>query len=183
MGCDFAGDIVELGKNAQDLGFKVGDPVAGFTRGGALDSANGTFQGAPLISPITYFLLTSMTLEYVKANPKLVSLFDIDSQRVTDYDVVDLACAHGCAFVRRRGRDGRNLTVHCGPRPVSSPQTAQALGAHQGAIPGSSPRKPLKPMHPLSLLFHRLLFGQVRPQSESSRSASPSCLDCVWPRQ
>ncbi|KAF9510973.1 hypothetical protein BS47DRAFT_1471976 [Hydnum rufescens UP504] len=30
IGCDFAGDIVELGSEAQDKGFKVGDPVSGF---------------------------------------------------------------------------------------------------------------------------------------------------------
>lgn len=45
VGCDFAGDVVELGKNAQGSSFKVGDAVAGFIRGGAIDPANGTFQG------------------------------------------------------------------------------------------------------------------------------------------
>jgi len=44
IGCDFAGDIVELGSEAQDKGFKVGDPVSGFVRGGFQHSDIGTFQ-------------------------------------------------------------------------------------------------------------------------------------------
>ncbi|KAF8311462.1 GroES-like protein [Clavulina sp. PMI_390] len=70
LGSDFAGDVVELGAEAQNKarcwltfvlnisciltynsnmdvifqGFKVGDGVAGFTRGGALDKDNGSFQ-------------------------------------------------------------------------------------------------------------------------------------------
>ncbi|KAF8311485.1 GroES-like protein [Clavulina sp. PMI_390] len=44
LGSDFAGDIVEVGSEAESKGFKVGDAVAGFTRGGALDKDNGSFQ-------------------------------------------------------------------------------------------------------------------------------------------
>jgi len=51
LGCDFAGDVVELGKDAEGKGFKVGDPVAGFLRGGAIDSANGAFQGYVKMHP------------------------------------------------------------------------------------------------------------------------------------
>ncbi|KAG8959626.1 hypothetical protein FRC03_007689 [Tulasnella sp. 419] len=53
-GCDFAGDIVEIGRLAEGKGFKVGDSVAGFVRGGYNDSANGAFQ------------------EYLKAPPELI---------------------------------------------------------------------------------------------------------------
>lgn len=49
MGCDFAGDIAALGKDAEGKGFKVGDAVAGFLRGGIPDSANGSFQGTRVV--------------------------------------------------------------------------------------------------------------------------------------
>lgn len=45
-GSDFAGDVVKVGKNAEPKGPKLGDMVAGFTRGGAMDPANGAFQGS-----------------------------------------------------------------------------------------------------------------------------------------
>jgi len=54
MGSDFAGDIVAVGAGAQSSGFKVGDAVAGFLRGGFYDSANGAFQ------------------EYVRSLPELI---------------------------------------------------------------------------------------------------------------
>ncbi|KAG8966253.1 hypothetical protein FRC03_012264 [Tulasnella sp. 419] len=54
LGCDFAGDIVEIGKNVAHTGLQVGDAVAGFIRGGFDDSNNGSFQ------------------EYVKAFPEMV---------------------------------------------------------------------------------------------------------------
>ncbi|KAF8311460.1 GroES-like protein [Clavulina sp. PMI_390] len=44
LGSDFAGDVVEVGSEAQTKGFKIGDAVAGFTRGGILDRENGSFQ-------------------------------------------------------------------------------------------------------------------------------------------
>jgi len=44
IGCDFAGDIVELGSEAKDKGFKVGDAVSGFVRGGFIHPDIGTFQ-------------------------------------------------------------------------------------------------------------------------------------------
>ncbi|KAF8311465.1 GroES-like protein [Clavulina sp. PMI_390] len=44
LGSDFAGDIVEVGSEAQNKGFKIGDAVAGFTRGGSIDEQNGSFQ-------------------------------------------------------------------------------------------------------------------------------------------
>ncbi|KAF8311483.1 GroES-like protein, partial [Clavulina sp. PMI_390] len=44
LGSDFAGDVVEVGSEAASKGFKVGDAVAGFTRGGAIDNNNGSFQ-------------------------------------------------------------------------------------------------------------------------------------------
>ncbi|KDQ18861.1 hypothetical protein BOTBODRAFT_126684 [Botryobasidium botryosum FD-172 SS1] len=53
-GSDFAGDIVQIGADAEGKGFRVGDAVAGFTRGGAIDPDNGAFQ------------------EYVTAYPELV---------------------------------------------------------------------------------------------------------------
>ncbi|KAG9015066.1 hypothetical protein FRB90_004945 [Tulasnella sp. 427] len=43
-GCDFAGDVVKLAPGAEDKGLKVGDAVAGFVRGGFVDSNNGSFQ-------------------------------------------------------------------------------------------------------------------------------------------
>ena len=45
-GSDFAGTIAEVGPEAEGKGFKVGDDVAGFTRGGFYDDTNGAFQGA-----------------------------------------------------------------------------------------------------------------------------------------
>jgi len=44
IGCDFAGDVAAVGSNAQSKGFSVGDPVAGFVRGGFVVSDNGAFQ-------------------------------------------------------------------------------------------------------------------------------------------
>lgn len=44
IGCDFAGDVVEVGADASSKGFKVGDPVAGFIRGGFVEKENGAFQ-------------------------------------------------------------------------------------------------------------------------------------------
>ncbi|KDQ11911.1 hypothetical protein BOTBODRAFT_176905 [Botryobasidium botryosum FD-172 SS1] len=44
VGSDFAGDIVQIGAEAEGKGFSVGDAVAGYIRGGALDRDNGTFQ-------------------------------------------------------------------------------------------------------------------------------------------
>jgi NADPH:quinone reductase-like Zn-dependent oxidoreductase len=44
IGCDFAGEIVQLGKNAENKSFKVGDAVSGFVRGGAHDKDNAAFQ-------------------------------------------------------------------------------------------------------------------------------------------
>ncbi|KAG8966900.1 hypothetical protein FRC05_002348 [Tulasnella sp. 425] len=52
LGCDFAGDVVQVGKNVTSI--KVGDAVAGFIRGGYMESGNGSFQ------------------EYMKADPTLV---------------------------------------------------------------------------------------------------------------
>lgn len=43
-GSDFAGDVVRIGKNAEDKGVKVGDAVAGFVRASA-NPGNGAFQG------------------------------------------------------------------------------------------------------------------------------------------
>jgi len=54
VGSDFAGDIVQIGADAEGKGFRVGDAVAGFIRGGAIDPDNGAFQ------------------EYVTAFPELV---------------------------------------------------------------------------------------------------------------
>ncbi|KAG8835646.1 hypothetical protein FRC18_000195 [Serendipita sp. 400] len=42
VGCDFAGDIAAIGKNV--TGWKVGDPVGGFVRGGFVVNDNGAFQ-------------------------------------------------------------------------------------------------------------------------------------------
>jgi len=45
VGCDFSGIIVKLGKAVDPAnGFKIGDAVAGFIRGGYNDSDNGAFQ-------------------------------------------------------------------------------------------------------------------------------------------
>ncbi|KAF9510972.1 hypothetical protein BS47DRAFT_1383704 [Hydnum rufescens UP504] len=44
IGCDFAGDIVELGSEAKDKGFKVGDAVSGVIRGGFHHPDIGVFQ-------------------------------------------------------------------------------------------------------------------------------------------
>lgn len=44
IGCDFAGDVAAVGSNAQSKGFSVGDPVAGFIRGGFVVHDNGAFQ-------------------------------------------------------------------------------------------------------------------------------------------
>lgn len=43
-GCDFAGDVVKLSPGAEGKGIKVGDPVAGFVRGGFVEDDNGAFQ-------------------------------------------------------------------------------------------------------------------------------------------
>ncbi|EJD46154.1 GroES-like protein [Auricularia subglabra TFB-10046 SS5] len=43
-GSDFSGVVAAVGKDAEGKGFKVGDKVAGFTRGGFIDEANGAFQ-------------------------------------------------------------------------------------------------------------------------------------------
>lgn len=48
VGCDFAGDVVTVGKAAEVKGFKLGDAVAGFIRGGFIEKDNGTFQGMAL---------------------------------------------------------------------------------------------------------------------------------------
>lgn len=74
-GSDFAGDIVEIGKNAEGQGFKIGDAVAGYTRGGFIDPANGTFQGpssptCPTSLRSSYIFFT----EYFVADPKLVRI-------------------------------------------------------------------------------------------------------------
>jgi NADPH:quinone reductase-like Zn-dependent oxidoreductase len=53
-GSDFAGDIVEIGEQATNSGFKVGDAVAGWIRGGFNSADNGAFQ------------------EYVRAYPDLI---------------------------------------------------------------------------------------------------------------
>lgn len=53
IGCDFAGEIVEVGADAKEKGFKIGDSVAGFVRAG-VDENNGAFQ------------------EYVKTLPALI---------------------------------------------------------------------------------------------------------------
>ncbi|KIO29417.1 hypothetical protein M407DRAFT_242637 [Tulasnella calospora MUT 4182] len=43
-GCDFAGDVAKLSPGAEGKGLKVGDPVAGFVRGGFAEDDNGAFQ-------------------------------------------------------------------------------------------------------------------------------------------
>ena len=47
IGCDFSGDIVAVGSevDTEKFKFKIGDAVAGFTRGGFNESSNGAFQG------------------------------------------------------------------------------------------------------------------------------------------
>jgi hypothetical protein len=45
IGCDFAGTVAAVGEKAKDAGFKIGDDVAGFVRGGSIDKDNGAFQG------------------------------------------------------------------------------------------------------------------------------------------
>jgi len=69
LGCDFAGDIVEMGKNAENMGFKVGDPVAGFIRGGIPDSANGTFQQYVKTLPELTWKIPKEHLSYEEAAP------------------------------------------------------------------------------------------------------------------
>lgn len=44
IGCDFAGDVIEIGSAAREKGFQVGDSVAGFIRGGFVEKENGAFQ-------------------------------------------------------------------------------------------------------------------------------------------
>jgi len=44
IGCDFAGTVAAVGEKAKDAGFKIGDDVAGFVRGGSIDKDNGAFQ-------------------------------------------------------------------------------------------------------------------------------------------
>ncbi|KAH7107264.1 GroES-like protein [Auriculariales sp. MPI-PUGE-AT-0066] len=53
-GSDFAGVVAALGTDADNKGLKVGDAVAGFTRGGFLADDNGAFQ------------------EYVRQHPELL---------------------------------------------------------------------------------------------------------------
>jgi len=45
IGCDFAGTIAAVGEKAKDSGFKIGDKVSGFVRGGYVEKDNGAFQG------------------------------------------------------------------------------------------------------------------------------------------
>ena len=51
IGCDFAGTIAAVGDKAKDSGFKIGDEVSGFVRGGYVEKDNGAFQGAFVGSP------------------------------------------------------------------------------------------------------------------------------------
>lgn len=51
MGCDFAGDVVEIGDGAEGKGIEIGDAVAGFIRGGIPDKDNGSFQGVSSVQP------------------------------------------------------------------------------------------------------------------------------------
>lgn len=72
LGCDFAGDVVQVGKNVTNI--TVGDAVAGFIRGGYDDAGNGSFQGREfsLLPPRSILFLTLSTPEYMKADPTLV---------------------------------------------------------------------------------------------------------------
>lgn len=45
IGCDFAGTIAAVGEKAKNSGFKIGDEVSGFVRGGFVEKDNGAFQG------------------------------------------------------------------------------------------------------------------------------------------
>lgn len=47
-GCDFAGDVVKLGKSAGGKGVELGDVVAGFVLP-PNDPTNGSFQGRVLM--------------------------------------------------------------------------------------------------------------------------------------
>lgn len=50
VGCDFAGDIVQIGARAEGKGFRVGDAVSGFIRAG-IDLDNGAFQEYVVVLP------------------------------------------------------------------------------------------------------------------------------------
>ncbi|KAG8903012.1 hypothetical protein FRB99_003819 [Tulasnella sp. 403] len=69
VGCDFAGDVVDVGKNAATNGsFKVGDAAAGFIRGGVIESLNGTFQEYVKILPELAWHVPTDVLSYEDAS-------------------------------------------------------------------------------------------------------------------
>ncbi|KAG9049435.1 hypothetical protein FS837_010239 [Tulasnella sp. UAMH 9824] len=93
IGCDFAGDVVQVGKNVTDV--KVGEAVAGFVKGGTPDD-NGAFQ------------------EFVKADPKTVliwagstsvGLYAIALAKLSGLRVVTTASPKNHLLLKRVGAD------------------------------------------------------------------------------
>ncbi|KIO29414.1 hypothetical protein M407DRAFT_242635, partial [Tulasnella calospora MUT 4182] len=66
VGCDFAGDVVQVGKNVADV--KVGEAVAGFVKGGTPDD-NGAFQEFVKTDPKTVWTIPKTQVSYEDAAP------------------------------------------------------------------------------------------------------------------
>ncbi|KAG9015063.1 hypothetical protein FRB90_004942 [Tulasnella sp. 427] len=67
VGCDFAGEVVQAGNNVTDV--KVGDAVAGFVKGGSVDSDNGAFQEYVKTDPKTVWTIPKPEVSYEDAAP------------------------------------------------------------------------------------------------------------------
>ncbi|KAG8846756.1 hypothetical protein FRB96_001781 [Tulasnella sp. 330] len=70
VGCDFAGDVIHLGKNAEGKGVKLGDAVAGFTVPYLYDNDNEYTK----IRPESVFVIPTDKISYQKAAPFGVAL-------------------------------------------------------------------------------------------------------------
>jgi len=68
-GSDFAGDVVQVGSNAESKGIKIGDAVAGYARGGFIDKSNGAFQTYVKSRAESVWVVPRGQLSYEQAAP------------------------------------------------------------------------------------------------------------------
>ncbi|KAF8319098.1 hypothetical protein DL93DRAFT_2132797 [Clavulina sp. PMI_390] len=126
LGSDFAGDIIELGAEAQSKGFKVGDAVAGFTRGGiwhkpaSLPYEDASSMGGIALSTAVYSVIYHLGLPkpwepkpekvapiLIWAGSTSVGLYAISLAKLCDnrIPIITTASAHSFDLVKSRGAD------------------------------------------------------------------------------
>ncbi|KAG8966899.1 hypothetical protein FRC05_002347 [Tulasnella sp. 425] len=68
VGCDFSGDVVQVGKNVTDI--HVGEAVAGFVKGSEISDDNGAFQEYVKTDPKTVWVVPKSDVPYEDAAPQ-----------------------------------------------------------------------------------------------------------------